>query len=52
MRINVPFKESKMKRAGVSNTEGRCIKDNRKKNEAFNKLNKWPASRSKYVKST
>lgn len=40
-----------MESTGVFNIEGRCIKDNRKKeNEAFNKLNKYPASRSKYGK--
>lgn len=33
VKINVPFKESKMNRAGVSITECRCIKDNRKKEE-------------------
>lgn len=40
-----------MKRVGVSHIEYRCTEDNRKKmSKAFNKLDKGPASRSKYVK--
>lgn len=54
VKINVTFKESKMKRAGVSNTEYRWIKDTGRKMKLLPLMDKCPALRVrlKYVKST